>query len=433
MYRCIRGLLFVAMVAATAAALVSVVTRREKIFDDDSSDDYYFRHDFENYGDFLLWGNSGGDEIVADFNSSMIFRKRPPPTDHTGVNESQQPTVPQLLPVPTLDFNSTAVGSLSEEGLREICPYDEMMRFVTGLTDDKRCSYLNPGGYVQGCTAGFYQPGMHLESNPRPCPNGFMCPLNFACTVPCAPGSQCFNSTFEHASGKCVYPDTMEGAEAVDPLYPSTMDGVVAIAPIDDRNDGIETTTKGVCPGAAYMILCKGGYFCRTATSNTPCPSRYFCPLGSIAPTRCPLIAKCEGGETQYPNYGMGIIEMSALLVGTFVAILIGFQKIRSHFRAKRRSARQTAKLAQQRGLLSVDENGILRSPLLSEDSEVDMFDSSLDEEPLSSLRDKRETMIELTFTRLGIKLRSNGVKVLNGISGSCRPGRVTAIMGKRN
>jgi ABC-type multidrug transport system fused ATPase/permease subunit len=128
----------------------------------------------------------------------------------------------------------------------------------------------------------------------------------------------------------------------------------------------------------------------------------------------------------------MGIIEMSAVLVGTFVAILTGFQKIRSHFRTKRRSARQTAKLAWQRGFISVDENGILRSPLLSEDSEVDMFDSPLEEEPLSSLRDKRETMLELTFTRLEIKLRSNGVKVLNGISGSCRPGRVTAIMGKK-
>lgn len=50
--------------------------------------------------------------------------------------------------------------------------------------------------------------------------------------------------------------------------------------------------------------------------------------------------------------------------------------------------------------------------------------------EPLQSLRDKRDTMIELAFVRLGLVLRSNGAKVLNGVTGRCRPGRVTAIMG---
>jgi ABC-type multidrug transport system fused ATPase/permease subunit len=52
------------------------------------------------------------------------------------------------------------------------------------------------------------------------------------------------------------------------------------------------------------------------------------------------------------------------------------------------------------------------------------------DREPLSSLRDKRDTMMELAFVRLGLVLRSNGAKVLNGVTGRCRPGRVTAIMG---
>jgi len=50
--------------------------------------------------------------------------------------------------------------------------------------------------------------------------------------------------------------------------------------------------------------------------------------------------------------------------------------------------------------------------------------------EPLQSLRDKRDTMMDLTFIRLGLVLRSNGAKVLNGVTGRCRPGRVTAIMG---
>ena len=52
------------------------------------------------------------------------------------------------------------------------------------------------------------------------------------------------------------------------------------------------------------------------------------------------------------------------------------------------------------------------------------------DTEELPSLRAKRETMIDLSFIKLGLVLRSNGFKVLNGVTGRCRPGRVTAIMG---
>lgn len=52
------------------------------------------------------------------------------------------------------------------------------------------------------------------------------------------------------------------------------------------------------------------------------------------------------------------------------------------------------------------------------------------DREPLASLRDKQDTQLELAFVRLGLVLRANGAKVLNGVTGRCRPGRVTAIMG---
>ena len=55
--------------------------------------------------------------------------------------------------------------------------------------------------------------------------------------------------------------------------------------------------------------------------------------------------------------------------------------------------------------------------------------DALMSESPLSSLRDKSETMIELKFLRLGLKLR-NGAKVLNGVTGVCRAGRLTAICG---
>jgi len=301
------------------------------------------------------------------------------------------------------------------------------MLFVKGSNDDVRCNYLNPGGYVRGCTGGFYQPGMNLDADPHPCPNGFMCPHNFVCTVACVPGTQCFNSTLDRTSEKCVYPPAMNIYEAADPLYLKTIDESLGLTSNKVPLHDIAANQKVVCPGTANLVLCEGGSFCETASSSAMCPSGFFCPSGSIAPTRCPLIANCDNDGIQHPNYGNGIIVLCTVLVGTFVIALVVFQKIRSHFRLKRRLARQSSKLDQQHELHRASNKCILQDMLLDESCPSNF---SIEAEPLSSLRDKRESMIVLTFKSLGITLRSNGMKVLNGVSGSCRPGRVTAIMG---
>jgi hypothetical protein len=425
----VRQLIFFIIVAATTVSLTWVVDRREEIFDDDTSDDYYFKNDFEHYLDFLRWGHSGSSEIKDSLNVSIYVPKSPLGSRIPGRKDSNDESTPNLYPMPTtFEIDFTAMSIPEEEGWASICPYSEMMQFVTGMNDDDRCNYLDPGGYVRGCTAGFYQPGMNLEVDPRPCPNGFMCPHNFVCTIACVPGTQCFNSSFDRASGNCVYPPAMNIHEAIDPLYINTIDDRLDLTSTNVSTHGIAPSSqRAVCPGAANLVLCEGGRYCKTASSSTTCSSGYFCPLGSIAPTRCPVIAKCEGDGTQQPNYGEGIILLCTVLIGTFVAALVVFQAIRSHFRMKRRSARRASKLNQHRKLHCADNKCILQDSLLDEGIPLDFPEKA---EPLSSLRDKGESMIELTFKCLGITLRSNGVKVLNGVSGLCRPGRVTAIMG---
>jgi len=138
-------------------------------------------------------------------------------------------------------------------------------------------------------------------------------------------------------------------------------------------------------------------------------------------------------------------------LIFSFFVSLTCFRNIRDHLREKRRTGRRIIRIEQQRRRIVSEEESVpsRRVHLLSEDQdEIDedalnmmgverprtLSESRILEdecpEPLSSLRNKRDTMIELTFERLGLELRSNGAKVLNGVSGSCRPGRVTAIMG---
>jgi ABC-type multidrug transport system fused ATPase/permease subunit len=158
-----------------------------------------------------------------------------------------------------------------------------------------------------------------------------------------------------------------------------------------------------------------------------------------------------SAAQAQYPSYGEHVIQISFGLIFTFFVSLTCFRSVRSHLREKRRTARRIARIERQRRQIIGEDDGhesSRRAHLLSEDQD-DVEEESLnadtprarsvsesrileDEkpEPLSSLRDKRDTMIELTFEKLGLELRSNGAKVLNGVSGSCRPGRVTAIMG---
>ena len=45
-------------------------------------------------------------------------------------------------------------------------------------------------------------------------------------------------------------------------------------------------------------------------------------------------------------------------------------------------------------------------------------------------LRQKLDFTMDVQFENLGLKLRSNGLQVLRGVTGRCASGRITAIMG---
>lgn len=228
---CVRRSFFLAMVVAVVMASVTVVKVRDGLFKETTPSDYYLR-DSSAYVAFLLWGDAGTGDLLLNFSS-------------TG--------------------QRSAYGTQlsSTEGWENICPLDQMELFVSGEADE-RCSYLNPGGYVQGCTAGFYQPNADVERAPLPCPDGFMCPGNFLCTVACVPGSQCFNSTLVLDSGTCNYPNTMEGGRPADPLAITTT--------FSASNEASQSSTELVCPGSGNMYLCRGGFFCETALTSQPCP-----------------------------------------------------------------------------------------------------------------------------------------------------------------
>jgi len=228
---CLRRSFFVAVILIVVGVSMTVVKIRDDLFQRSTSPDYYLR-DSSAYVAFLFWGDAGTEDLLLNFSS-------------TG--------------------QRSAYGSqlTSADGWENICSYASMKLFVSGETDE-RCSYLNPDGYIQGCTAGFYQPDGDTKRTPMPCPDGFMCPQNFLCTVACVPGSQCFNSTLEPTLGKCNYPRTMEGGRPVDPLEISS--------PSNASVETSQSSSELVCPGSDNMYLCRGGFYCETALLSQSCP-----------------------------------------------------------------------------------------------------------------------------------------------------------------
>ena len=422
----------------------------------------------------MLWGESGKDQLLANFSSAA-------------------------------QRAAYGVDVGSAEGWENLCSTREMDLFITSSGGDvDHCSYSKPGAFLSGCAAGFFQPrdddGFYdSRILPRACPEGFFCPLDFACTVACVPGSQCYNSTFG-TDGRCFYPKTMAGSKKVDPLPVVRDDGpqmpslqpahapanpsleklamaaaasgrptpptlarghLAVVAPgssdkipvlaaseyagsyVGRRPRVLDTAVDSedevlLCPGADNMYLCAGGHWCPTSILSFECTVGKYCPQGSIGMTPCASIATCHH-KAVYPNYSEQVIDSMALVIVVLVGCLRVFGKVRNHLREKRRAARHAAqKLAAQQTRASsadVDRRGRPRAntqdsvtPPTSPEGCASV--AGLTPGSLNSLRDKRETRMELSFVRLGLVLRSNDFKVLNGVTGRCRPGRVTAIMG---
>jgi hypothetical protein len=187
----------------------------------------------DHYADFLAWGDSGTDAIVRNFT--------PAAQRHVYGPELHDPL-----------------------GWENVCSYLEMEAFITSTSggDSVHCSYTeNAGaGYLQGCAAGFFAPGRSADVPPLPCPLGFFCPRDYACTVACVPGSQCFNSTRVPPgkgaqSGRCSYPKTMAGARYADPLpvlrpQPASANTTQG-DDVDGRVRGGEAVARGLVAGGS--------------------------------------------------------------------------------------------------------------------------------------------------------------------------------------
>jgi len=421
---CCRGFLYLFLSFTVIFFLIFIVEMRQDIFLHETSEDYYF-DDYNNYIVFLNWGDSGTTHVFTNFTASAM---------------------------------KLAYGDeiTSEEGWDNLCSYTSTLEFINGDYDIDHCSITDRDNYLQGCNPGFYQPFLSKANIPQVCPDGFFCPEDFACTMLCMPGTQCTKSSLKSKTGRCSFPNTMHDAKTIDPL----------LIEINDKE-----TSNLTCPGAGNMFLCEGGYYCSTAITIESCSKGYYCPIGSVKEIKCSFLGNCPKGS-KAPDYQEGVYFTCLAIIFGFIISLKIFRRIRRHLREKRIALRKSIlkekKLQKSQnhlketgditlhgssngggggasggGLLGNDFDLLRKESLRSNDGDSESGSdgqqspiasspkaASSQKEFLSSFRDKSQTMLNLTFIKLGLELRSNNIKVLNGVTGSCRPGRVTAIMG---
>ena len=325
------------------------------------------------------------------------------------------------------DFNSSAFEDTyrqyytSTEGWENLCDTYYMEELALGNTDQEHCSTSDDDSALAGCTAGFFQPAYNEEVEPRTCPDGFFCPKNFACTIPCTQGAQCLNSTL-NVDGKCYYSLVMDGV-------------VTHSAPMQLSDYGYSEAS--ICPGAAYQYLCAASYYCPTAIESYSCPSGHYCSLGTIIPQGCSVLADCPESSPR-PNYKMDVYLLCVGAIASFLLLVYLYLSIRDHCRDRRRTARMEAKHA-ERNLpthvltpsvdLDMDRESVTSASSMGT-GEVETELNRFSDAGLNNIRDKQGMTLDISFFRLGLSLRSTGQTVMNDVTGRCRPGRVTAIMG---
>ena len=169
------------------------------------------------------------------------------------------------------------------------------------------------------------------------------------------------------------------------------------------------------CDGVA--TVCPAGFYCPNTPSAVPveCPEGYICQGGFAEPMKCNSLSSCPAGSsTGSPGTG-AILLLVSLVVVLALCVWIA-RKIRI-IRLNRATA----------GAQKHYEVKLLFSQLV-----FAVTGLSVATEPFQGLNEKiRYTSpVSIFFDNLGMKLKSNGTVVLDGVSGEFPPGSLVAVMG---
>eukprot|EP00850_Spirogloea_muscicola_P018499 SM000170S02671 [mRNA] locus=s170:128164:135959:+ [translate_table: standard] len=297
------------------------------------------------------------------------------------------------------------------------------------IPNNKNCD-RSANRYMPACEAGFASdiinmpietmsdfvveaPERNNTDTPAPCCEGFFCPQGLACMIPCPLGAY------------CPHGDVSDGTYTYCSPY--------EYQPKSPRCGGAHLWAVA---WRSSSIFCPEGYFCNTTTSKYLCPRGHFCREGSTRPKRClfgGFNCKQEGLGSQDLHL-IGIVTVN-ILFAVLIAIYqcsglaLKINKELLEERARTQPLRRIGSWRRQIALRRVPPSLHLPSP------EIDYAAVAKSPclKPMPSLRASTGLVmqqIELSFVGLTLTLKRSNRALLDDISGSFFPGRMTAVMG---
>lgn len=177
-------------------------------------------------------------------------------------------------------------------------------------------------------------------------------------------------------------------------------------------------STTEYCPAGSYMTsVCPAGYYCKTPSEKVACPVGYYCRDGSVEPSKCSIFSTCPVGTKADKLEYMGLVIVLIILV-TVTAIYFIYQTA-FNFYVKYRM--KHAKKSKKKFTF-----GSRNHPT----SPVDEASTLLSQAKHSFSIPEDKFFLDIGFEDLGLVLRGSGKKVLHGVTGEIKHGRLTAVMG---
>eukprot|EP00794_Sanderia_malayensis_P017325 gene17325-19058_t len=252
---------------------------------------------------------------------------------------------------------------------------------------DMHCSIPYKTG---ACLGGFYR---SLNKTVQPCPDGFFCPVNMMCIIPCALGALCSRTRPTNARKHRMASTKCKSEDSSGEVSPIQVNG------------------KALCPGRGFPSICPRGSFCPNSSAAYECPRGHFCRTGSTLPTKCTIVNRCSKGTSGNTLY-IKVPVVCACMILLFTVVYIFF-KNRSVF--VRMLQRHTSKVKPAKCAMTVDVANKI------------MFMAWMAKPILIPIEEKKPLGVRFKDVEFSSK---DGKEILAGVCGTLEAGKVTGIMG---
>eukprot|EP01033_Poteriospumella_lacustris_P019313 gene19313-13966_t len=188
--------------------------------------------------------------------------------------------------------------------------------------------------------------------------------------------------------------------------------------------------------GTYEPLLCEAGHYCPSPSEQIKCPEDHYCPIGQSKPIKCGAMTACAAGSSKKREWG----SLLSLVIGDIAAVILYCFLVWY-------KARQQQSIKDRCAVIPIN------TPTAEEGDTGRRTESVLDDveggKMVKGQRTATEVLCEgfdrargklplliLEFEQLSLTVPGDASKgrkpltILTGVTGSIRPGKVTAIMG---